>query len=592
MKEQCKNKTIRTFFPVLAMAFVILPVYLAADNTTYYIDSINGNDSGNGTSQGTPWKTLAKVNSVTYGPGDRILFKAGASWTGQLLPGGSGNSGRPIVIDTYGTGAQPIIDGAGAPYTIRLDNQQYWEIRSIEVMNTATTDASRIGLYITATDAGTLNHIYVDSVYFHDIRSKAPHYSPGSHESAGSFTGGIVGRIFGNTTPTRFNDVKVENCKFINTDRNMFYFFDSPWHNDPGLGMSGGSGNMFNSTNVVVRNNYAQNIPGTGTCLCSCDGAIVEYNTLDNCQYNVPANVAGVAASTWSSRDCIYQYNEVMNTHGTADGQSFDNDGACQRCIFQYNYSHDNNGGFFLVCSLGSCQVYDAVCRYNISQNDKSGIFDHRAASYRTLIYNNTIYVASGLSVPMFRTDTDSRSGTASFYNNIFYNLGGSMGTGSNPYGGFTWSNNVFYGNFSTTPGDGNKLTSDPKLVHPGSGTSGRTTVDGYRLQSTSPCINSGMTISNNGGKDYWGNTLYAGAPDRGAHEYQEGSSTPGPVTTGDVNGSGTVDIVDALMVAQYYVGLVVTINTGAADVNKDGVIDIIDALKIAQVYVGIVAGF
>jgi hypothetical protein len=103
MKEQCKNKTIRTFFPVLAMAFVILPVYLAADNTTYYIDSINGNDSGNGTSQGTPWKTLAKVNSVTYGPGDRIIFKAGASWTGQLLPGGSGNSGRPIVIDTYGT---------------------------------------------------------------------------------------------------------------------------------------------------------------------------------------------------------------------------------------------------------------------------------------------------------------------------------------------------------------------------------------------------------------------------------------------------------------------------------------------------------
>ncbi|HHW00180.1 MAG TPA: DUF5123 domain-containing protein [Clostridiaceae bacterium] len=500
---------------------VFTPVKVHAAGTVYYVDSVNGNDNNNGTSESTPWKTLSKVNSMTFQPGDQIKFKAGGSWTGQLLPKGSGSSGNPIVITKYGTGADPIIDGAGASYTMRLHNQQYWEIRNIEIMNTASTDALRIGLYITATDAGTLNHIYVQNVYFHDIRSKAPNYSPGSHESAGSFTGAIVGRIFGNTVPTRFNDVRIENCTFRNTDRNMFYFFDSPWYNDSELGMSGGAGAMFNSTNVVVRNNYAVDIPGTGTCLCSCDGAIVEYNILDNTQCNVPANVAGVACSTWSSQDCIYQYNEVMNTNGTADGQSFDNDGACRRCIFQYNYSHDNNGGFFLVCSLSSCKVFDSVCRYNISQNDRTGLFDHRAASYNTKIYNNTIYIKSGLTVPMFRPDTDSKKGTAAFYNNIFYNMGGSMGTGYNPYGNFTWSNNVFYGNFATTPNDANKITSDPMLVNPGSGGNGRTTVDGYKLKPNSPCINTGMIISNNGGKDYWGNPLYNGSPDRGAHEYE-----------------------------------------------------------------------
>jgi len=57
----------------------------------------------------------------------------------------------------------------------------------------------------------------------------------------------------------------------------------------------------------------------------------------------------------------------------------------------------------------------------------------------------------------------------------------------------------------------------------------------------------------------------------------------------GDVNADGAVDIVDALLVAQYYVGLQVDVNIDVADVNLDGAIDILDALLIAQYYVGII---
>ncbi len=61
----------------------------------------------------------------------------------------------------------------------------------------------------------------------------------------------------------------------------------------------------------------------------------------------------------------------------------------------------------------------------------------------------------------------------------------------------------------------------------------------------------------------------------------------------GDVNGNGTVDIVDALLVAQYYVGLnPQNFNTAVADVNGSGAIDIVDALLIAQYYVGLISGF
>lgn len=61
-----------------------------------------------------------------------------------------------------------------------------------------------------------------------------------------------------------------------------------------------------------------------------------------------------------------------------------------------------------------------------------------------------------------------------------------------------------------------------------------------------------------------------------------------GCITTGDVNSDRLIDIIDALLTAQYYVGLGVSINTVAADANCDGLVDIVDALLIAQYYVGL----
>jgi lysophospholipase L1-like esterase len=66
-------------------------------------------------------------------------------------------------------------------------------------------------------------------------------------------------------------------------------------------------------------------------------------------------------------------------------------------------------------------------------------------------------------------------------------------------------------------------------------------------------------------------------------------TSVPGGLK-GDANGNGTIDIVDALLIAQYYVGLnpagFVSAN---ADVNCSGAIDIVDALVVAQYYVGLI---
>jgi len=69
---------------------------------------------------------------------------------------------------------------------------------------------------------------------------------------------------------------------------------------------------------------------------------------------------------------------------------------------------------------------------------------------------------------------------------------------------------------------------------------------------------------------------------------------TPTPITNlGDVNNDGSVTILDALLVAQFYVGLNPTnFDQSKADTNCDSTVSIVDALLIAQYYVGLINSF
>lgn len=69
--------------------------------------------------------------------------------------------------------------------------------------------------------------------------------------------------------------------------------------------------------------------------------------------------------------------------------------------------------------------------------------------------------------------------------------------------------------------------------------------------------------------------------------------TTPPALMIGNVNEDGIINIVDALLVAQFYVGLnPANFNQAAGDVNCDGTVNIVDALLIAQYYVGLITGF
>ena len=56
----------------------------SSGNTTYYISFTSGNDDNDGKSEDSAFKNLGKINSITYKPGDKIMFKSGDSWRGYF----------------------------------------------------------------------------------------------------------------------------------------------------------------------------------------------------------------------------------------------------------------------------------------------------------------------------------------------------------------------------------------------------------------------------------------------------------------------------------------------------------------------------
>jgi hypothetical protein len=78
----------------------------------FYVDSINGDDNNSGTSENSPWNTLAKVSSLTFQPGDHIYFKRGSTYSGCVTIRGNGTADNPITIGAYGSGDAPSFTNA------------------------------------------------------------------------------------------------------------------------------------------------------------------------------------------------------------------------------------------------------------------------------------------------------------------------------------------------------------------------------------------------------------------------------------------------------------------------------------------------
>lgn len=518
-KKSEKGKIWKSLFCFLLIVLLSVPSDIfvletdAANGTTYYVDSAKGSDSSSGTSQSSAWKTLDKVNDTVFKPGDKILLKSGCVFRGQLYPKGSGQKGAPIKIDMYGGTRKPVIIPDGRNETmVTLYNQEYWEISNLEISG-LNQESIRYAVNVIGRDCGTLNHIYIRNNYIHDI--------------AGNLTTKITGGIFltvkGTSIKTNFHDVKVENNTLRHVDRTGITLDTYlSWENkllteyEPGV--------WYPSTNVEIRGNFIDDIGGDGIVMKNCKNGIVEYNTAKNC--NARATDANVAIWVYNSDNCIMQYNEAYNTRYTHDGEGYDVDSFSENTLVQYNYSHDNEGGFMLVCAPGDegtgtkgYYTKDTVVRYNVSQNDGNLGVIFSGNNYNTEIYNNTFYVAEGMKTKIIDTyNWGAWPHEILFANNLIYN----KGTGEYVLGemkNLTVTNNLMYGNHPMSePEDPNKITEDPLLIAAGSGGYGLHTVDGYMLREGSPALGTGTKIGNPGDRDYYGNAINHASQNIGAY--------------------------------------------------------------------------
>jgi hypothetical protein len=92
---------------VLAILLGPRPCEGGLDRQSAYYVSNEGNDAHPGTKE-LPWRTLGKISSYDFIPGDTIHFARGSRFTGGFIIDSSGQPGRPITFTSYGHGTPPV----------------------------------------------------------------------------------------------------------------------------------------------------------------------------------------------------------------------------------------------------------------------------------------------------------------------------------------------------------------------------------------------------------------------------------------------------------------------------------------------------
>jgi hypothetical protein len=471
-------------------------------NTAYYVDAQRGNDAHSGRSTAQAWRTLNRVNAGTFAPGDTIFLHAGSHWNGFLDPGGSGSSQKPITVTRYGAGLKPQINAQGRFLaTLYLSNVAVWNVNSLDIANSGPAPQPGLtGVTVNEYDFGIARHIVLNHLFVHDVT--------GTNVKADGGGAGINCNCGGSKVRSRFDGLLIENCHLVHTDRN-------------GITMGGNwtrDATWFPSLHVVIRGNVLEDIGGDGIVPIACDGAVVEHNILRGGRMRAQDYAAGIWP--WSCDNTLIQYNEVSGMKGTNDGEGYDSDYNCRHTLFQYNFSHNNDGGFMLICDDGSQHLpwnignQGTIIRDNISVDDGLHTFHITGPCQDTTITNNVFYIGKGHSVTV--VNGDDWGGTwpsnTRFVNNIFYVNGkAQIALGSMTETAF--DHNAFWGNCEGRPEDAHSVLANPDLLSPGS-----LSPNSYRPKPHSPCLGAGVAIPNAAAHGFGGSPM-AHPPNIGAFQ-------------------------------------------------------------------------
>lgn len=406
--------------------------------SVYYVSSTVGNDAASGTDAGTPWRTLAKVSAHRFAPGDRILFRAGEVFPGQLHLSSSGQPGRPIRIGRYGGGPKPLIDGSGLiggaySASILIRNQEHIEISDLEIANAIDEVRSgeqpdhSFGILVVNDNGGVLEHFRLQRLTVRDVFAERI-----AHGSEDAFNRVVISGIRFLTEaggdaskPSYFRDIEISDNEVMRTGR----FGVQIGH----AGDIGGNRDAHSrdpetgfNRDIVIRDNRFTDLGGSAVQLAGARMALIENNDfLRSGSSLVPDRMVGRGSGAWviNSRDIVAQHNSSRQIRGYKDSYGMHVDFGNLNVLYQYNLSVESEGGFVEI--LGNNR--NVIWRYNVSINDGLREKDGNAIwlspwspdmvpSQGIHIYHNTIFVRAGLF-----PDLDFRARDVSIWNNIFH---------------------------------------------------------------------------------------------------------------------------------------------------------------------------
>ncbi|PYI56616.1 right-handed parallel beta-helix repeat-containing protein [Paenibacillus flagellatus] len=306
-----------------------------AAGTTYYVSASAGDDANAGTSEQAPWKTLAKVSSVPFQPGDVILLKGGDVWTGESLNvRGSGTASEPIVLSSYGTG-RPKISHYGT--ALLLENVSGWTVRGLELevrSNATLTGGGGIAaaLMVAFSGGGPYSDITIQDnlIYGEGIdRSTEGIYVTALH-------------------PGNLNEEVARNLTIAdNTIRDLGWraVYTGGWDTDGGKGMT--STALFH--NVRILRNTVSNIGNQGMILSNANHSAIKWNVVHHAGQYAGSGVTWGPGGIWPiyGSHIEIKFNEVyaMSDSGIGyDAAGINIDCSSEFVVVRYNYSHDNKG--------------------------------------------------------------------------------------------------------------------------------------------------------------------------------------------------------------------------------------------------------
>jgi len=469
----------------------------------FYIDPVAGDDAKSGKARTRAWRTLARASRQAFKPGDRVLLRRGGVWNEPIRLRGSADADHPILLGTYGDGPRPRING-GQTHAISADEPiSGWRISGLELTSTNDLNPTRritggtCGIFLQQEDP--CDALTIEDCLIHDTSG------PGIYLVAA-----------GDPKPV-FQDTVIERCEVFNASCGILFLAPSHHAVD--------SFTRFRIAHCVVHD-----IGGDGIVpFCSRDG-VIEHCTAYRTGLGVaPEDHSPVAIWYAWARNCVIQFCEAYDNHTggqNADGGGFDFDGGCTDCIMQHNYSHDNDGAGYLICSWDPVQwpCTGCICRYNVSvndglANDYSSILFWQSVDCQAynntcitrvspplkftsdthghVIANNIFYVNAFSDVPLLRSAFDvSRN---QFRNNLYYHLSGAAR--------FQIQEQRLDGldDFVALVRGEGEITGDPRFVDMARGD--------FHLSAGSPCKGAGLRFPDMGTRDYYGAPLSGQGP-------------------------------------------------------------------------------